>query len=86
MFGKGLGDITLAQIIVQIYHIWDVFVEHDPLKPFPHTKQQPSAEDFENMVTKEEITPFEQILLLSPCFQKPVGCRGVRKGLYVGMC
>ena len=38
----------------------------------------------ENMVTKGEIACFEQFLFLSPCFQKAVCCRGIRKPLYEG--
>ena len=38
----------------------------------------------ENMVTKGEITCFEQFLLLLPCFQKAVCYRGIRKRLYEG--
>ena len=37
-----------------------------------------------NIVTKGEIARFEQFLLLSPCFQKAVCCRGVIKRLYGG--
>ena len=36
------------------------------------------------MVTEGEIARFEQFLLLLPCFQKAVCCRGVRKRLYEG--
>ena len=36
------------------------------------------------MVTKVEIACFEQFLLLSPCFQKVLCCRGViKRGLYL---
>ena len=38
----------------------------------------------DNIVTKEEIACFVQLLLLSLCFQKAVCCRGVRKRLYEG--
>ena len=38
----------------------------------------------ENIVSKGEIAHFEQFLLLSPCFQKAVCCRGVRNRLYEG--
>ena len=37
-----------------------------------------------NIVAKGEMARFEQFLLLSPCFQKAIGCRGVRKLLYGG--
>ena len=35
-------------------------------------------------MAKEEIARFDQLLLLSLCFQKAVCCRGVRKRLYEG--
>ena len=35
-------------------------------------------------MAKGEIARFVQFLLLSLCFQKAVGCRGVRKRLYDG--
>ena len=38
----------------------------------------------ENIVSKVEISCFEQFLLLSLCFQKAICCRGVRKRLYEG--
>ena len=44
-----------------------------------------SLNKVENMVTKGEIACFEQFLLLSPCFQKSVCCRGIRNaGLVKG--
>ena len=38
----------------------------------------------ENIVVKGEIARFEQFLLLSLCFQKPICCRGLRKRLHEG--
>ena len=38
----------------------------------------------ENIMARGEIAHFEQFLLLSQCFQKAVGCKGVRKCLYEG--
>ena len=38
----------------------------------------------ENIMAKGEIARFEQLLLLSLCFQKDVCCRGFRKCLYEG--
>ena len=41
--------------------------------------------EVENIEAKEEIACFEQFILLSPCFQKAICCRGVRKRLYEGL-